>query len=417
MTRFPRLKIKGPLEHSALQCDVSNMLQRTLDMLFDSEFRGVDPGSYYSSNLRRFRARGDGIVQRAWNKILNTFVSWGGKYTVNLFALPEVTSTKAGALTLLGLANLRNRPEVCDPLELEKVASALFEWLMARRNQELGAWTPDFNYEIRGKAISQQVLGTINTVFCCEALWHWRDHFVTADNVICSAAQACLENLSRHENETECCFSYNPSARYFVHNANLFVAQLLSRAAHIKPEMASYNEIVIKCVRYTLNDFDRVGVLRYAGPPTANNTVDNYHTGFVLRTLDQLVPFISDQDPDLEARVRQWVHEGLRQYQWMFIKSHGVPKFAYSNHHIQAHSVAEASLIYGQFKDQMPESVAATYRVSIGKSIQHLWNEKYLQFDSEVRVLGDRCVWRNTAPMPRWAWAWMFYGLLVYAAA
>lgn len=416
MTRFPRLQIKGPLEHSALQRDVSDMLQRTLDMLLDSKFCGIDPGSYYSPNLRRLRASGDGIFQRAWNKLLNTFVNWGGEYTVNLFALPEVTSTKAGALTLLGLAKLRNRPEICDPWELEQVAKAIFEWLMARRDPELGAWTPDFNYEIRGEAISQHVLGTINTVFCCEALWHWRDHFVSADDVICSAAQACLENLSRHENETECCFSYNPSARYFVHNANLFVALLLARATRIKPEMESYSQIVTKCVRYTLDDFDRAGMLRYAGPPTANNTVDNYHTGFVLRTLDQLVPFISHQDSDLEARARQWVHEGLRQYQRMFIKSHGVPKFSYSNHHIQAHSVAEASLIYCRFKDQLSELAAATYRVSIGKSIQHLWNEKYLRFDSEVRVLCNRCVWRNASPMPRWAWAWMFYGLLVAEA-
>ncbi|WP_421844371.1 hypothetical protein [Marinobacter algicola] len=412
MGRFPRLRIKGPLEHFALQRDISDMLQRTLDMLLDREFRGIDPGSYYSSNLRRFRARGNGIVHRAWNKAFSTAIGWGGVYFVNLFALPEITSTKAAALTLSGLAHLRNRPDICDPVELEKTARALFDWLVERQNQELGAWTPDFQYEIHGTPIPQTVLGTINTVFCCEALWQWRDHFASADGMICSAAKACLDNLPRLESDLECCFSYNPAARYYVHNANLFVALLLSRAVRIEPELVSYNEVVTKCVRYTLNDFDRVGVFRYAGPPTANNTVDNYHSGFVLRVLDQLVPFIADQDHDLESRTRLWVNEGLGQYQSRFIKPHGVPKFAPSNHHIQAHSVAEASLVFSQFKDQIPESVAVKYRDSIGNSVQHLWNERLLQFDSEVRVVGGRSVWRNTTPMPRWAWAWTFLSML-----
>lgn len=410
MTRLGRLKIRGPLVHPLLGVDVSEMVQRSLDLLLESEFRGIDPGSYYSPNLRRFRSSGDAIYSRAWNKGFHTLVGLGGRSTVKLFDLPSITSTKAAALTLSGLASLRNRPEVCATTDLETTVEELIGWLVNRRNGVIGAWTPDFQYEIRGAAIPSDVLGTINTVFCCNALWQWRDQFKAVDDVIISAARACIRDLFRYETDRECCFSYNPSARYFVHNANLFVALLLARASYLAPGLISDETIVEKCVRYTLNDFDRAGKLRYAGPPTVNNTVDNYHTGFVIRAMDDLLPYIKDEK--LNSRLRQHISSGVDDYSSKFIKPHGVPKFASSRHQIQAHSVAEALLLFRRFPEMIENSDKDYVINSVRKSVSILWNPKYEWFDSEARTVFGICFWRNTTPMPRWAWAWMFNGLV-----
>lgn len=410
MTELPGLKFKGPLTHPVLGIDVLAMVQRSFDLLLENEFCGIDPGSYYSQNLRRFHSKGHSLINRAWNKGFHTLVALGGAYSTKAFALPNITSTKAAALTLSGLASLKDKPEICDPSELETTAKALIDWLVDRRNDDVGAWTPDFQYEIRGAAIPADVLGTINTVFCCEALWQWRDKFEAVDELIVTAAKACLRYLPRHETDTECCFSYNPSTLYFVHNANLFVALLLARASFLEPCLFSESAIVEKCTRYTLNDFDKAGALRYAGPPTVNNTVDNYHTGFVIRAMNELSPFIKDSV--LAARMKRKINDGVKDYYDMFIKYHGVPKFSSSAHQIQAHSVAEALFLFSEFSELLEVQDQDRFALSMRKSVEVLWNSQSQSFDSEARVIGGFCFWRNTSPMPRWAWAWLFGALL-----
>ena len=176
------------------------------------------------------------------------------------------------------------------------------------------------------------------------------------------------------------------------------------------PDLLSEEAIVEKCVRYTLNDFDKAGALRYAGPPTINNTVDNYHTGFVIRTMKELLPFI--EDGVLAVRMQEQIDDGLRDYSNLFIKYHGIPKFSNSAHQIHAHSVAEALLVFSEFRNQFKSLDKERLSFGVERSIEILWNSQYQWFDSEALVIGGFCFWRNSSPMPRWAWAWLFTALV-----
>lgn len=411
MPDFTPLQLSGPLPHPLLERDVTPVLNRTLELLLSKQFRGIDPGSYYSHNLRRFRAGGPGLAPRAWNKLLNLLVSWGGNQSVRLLNLPEITSTKAAALTLAGLSRLRGQPDLCDQQQLLRLAEGLITWLLARRSDQIHAWTPDFVYEIQGQPITQSVLGTINTVFCADALWQWRDSFSFVDDAILTAGQACHHQLPRLEDEKYCCFSYNPLATYYVHNSNLFIALLLARCHFIAPSEMVASHLVEKCIHYTLDDFQNSGSLRYAGPPTVNNTVDNYHIGFVIRTLADLQNHV--QNIELRERIKKVIDTGLVQYRNSFIKPDGVVKFENNKHHIQAHSVAEALLLYSRFKHTRPELFDTGFKQSVQKSLYALWNRYKDQFDSEARAFGSISFWRNTAPMPRWAWGWLLNSLIL----
>src|SRR5690606_18483622 len=87
----------------------------------------------------------------------------------------------------------------------------------------------------------------------------------------------------------EICFMYTPVTDYHVHNANLLYCEMLAKKCYLE---GSYSQNLIKLIesalRYSLRDFENKKNYPYAGEPTPNDSVDNYHTGYLIRSLSEI---------------------------------------------------------------------------------------------------------------------------------
>jgi hypothetical protein len=346
------------------------------------------------------------LKEKIWNRAVNDFIKFGGYEAIKLLGLPKFTSTKAIALAAIGVDDLEYRYSGL----FEKQESFLIERLNGLWDSRHKAWSPDFDYVIKGVDVSRCYPGTINSVFATEALWrrYQRTKESALANRIVDTANGLIGCLHLYENGDKCCFSYNPSVKYYVHNANLFIALLIARASELSSGFP-YRPLIEHCLDHTISDFEKQGVLRYAGPPTPNNTVDNYHTGFVLRTLQSLVPYICNDA--LVTRCCNIIERGVYNYATSFVTEKGVFKHIKEKGPIQAHSLAEALLMHSQFSGQFPQAFSDTYKRGVRKAFDALWDKKNKYFISESWLIGNVPIRKNTAPMPRWAWAWMFSGL------
>ena len=389
-----------------LQCDISYYVNESLNSLLRCDFTGYDPGSYYAPQVLKLKSQKKGLPARIQNKCLHTMISWGGIKLIKVLSLPEVRSTKAIALTAMSLFHMRKNFDTTKIVD-NKAVELLGE-LKKNRSPYFKGWSPDFNYTINGSSITRLKIGTINTVFCAEAFWLWRNEYKEALDILYETAQEMMQQLPRYENKGLLCFSYNPSTEYFVHNANLFIALLLSRLRSVGYSFKD-NFIPEKCVKFILEDFKKNNIIRYAASPTPNNTIDNYHTGFVLRTLSEIKLYLNDNK--LIKQVDELITHGVAMYVNTFITNKYIRKFYQQQFKVQAHSVAESILMYKVFCKDYPNNFDENYKRAVQRSFFALWNERENQFDSEVAVLCGKIFWRNISPMPRWAWAWMLLSL------
>ncbi len=404
----PRWVSSSPLLGEPL----SPFLDRLWQLVDSCDFTGYDPGGIYYA--RRYlalvanRGRPTQGLPRLWNAAFQRAFRLGGYAAVRLVDPPKIQSAKAMALCASGLADLS---EAFPEEDMHGVRGTALLARLAHQRLPEGYWSPDFSYRIRGDEINadERLPCVINSVFITDAFWQWYLRTQRQDylDIVVSTAHALVEALPRYETDRTLCFTYHPATRYFVHNANLLLASLLARAAAVTSDSALAT-IVAKCVTYTVEDIECTQTVRYAGEPTPNPTVDNYHTGYVLRSLHairqaQLAAVDSDR---LENAIRFVFDLYLR----TFVDDRGVYKLA--NHRVQqTHSLAEALAVYVTFRDVFTQDQLAIHASGVRRTFHALWNERRRYFINEIHDLPlgfTRC---DVTPLPRWAWSWMFYGL------
>ena len=101
-----------------------------------------------------------------------------------------------------------------------------------------------------------------------------------------STCDFIMKDLNRDEDDNSLCFSYTPVDNFHVHNANLFGASVLARVGAITSE-DELKKLAIKSITFTMNLQNNDGSFYYWAPPDKLlKIVDNYHTGFVLESLN-----------------------------------------------------------------------------------------------------------------------------------
>lgn len=378
------------------------------------DFTGYDPGTlYYTPTYLRLLAGGGRPVGRlgtVWNRVFQRGFRVSGRLGVWLTRPAPVRSTKAVALCVSGLAALSaaSRSET-----IRAEGRRLVDRLLERRDP-LGWWRPDFRYVIRGTTVDPRRPAPclINSVFACQALLDWAPLDADRDlaAIARSTALALVASLPRHETAASLCVTYHPDARYYVHNANLLLAGILAQVGEPDGGPAGVPGFVAKQVTYLAEDLATRALVPYAGEPTPNPACDNYHTGFVLRALTRV-----RRAP--ESGTSAATLDGLIQRVWSVYREHffdadGVYRFV-GRRVIQAHSLAEALLVYATCPDLWSATDCAALTSGARRSLQRLWRNG--QFINEAYQLPLGLWRRDVTPMPRWSWSWMFLGLAALA--
>jgi hypothetical protein len=390
-----------------LERDIAPYVTDTWAAIRACDFTGYDPGSFRGGRGRRLFRSGRSPFARRWNAVLKAVRAAAGYSGVRLEGVPRVTSTKAIALSTSALVALARAGEREAALE----AAPLVDRLLGLRDPSTGLWNVDFEYSVRGASVPRGQIGVINSVFSAAALDEW--HRVTGDarasEAVVQTADAIVRHLPMIRRGSQVAFTYNPSTRYYVHNSNAFIAALLCRAAELDGGRGDLVDLAAGCVRYVLDDLDHVGVLRYAGEPTPNGMVDNYHTGYVLRALDGL------RETAVEARVGalrldRAIRDLHRFYMATFVSADRITKHP-GGRYVHAHSLAEALLVYARFAGRGGFAVPERFPVAAAATFDQLWDARRGYFINAVWRLPPGLRRRDVTPMVRWSWSWMLLAL------
>ncbi|MCR4420955.1 MAG: hypothetical protein NUV32_00590 [Exilispira sp.] len=211
--------------------------------------------------------------------------------------------------------------------------------------------------------------------------------------------------------EKSICFMYTPNSNYHVHNANILFVEILVKYIFLNKNEDNNNliELVRKALNYSLEDFKNTHTFPYAGPPTRNFSVDNYHLGYVLRGLNNIIK-LSNNYLD-ELKLKECLLKGISLYFKYFVGNFVYKlkkKFFLST--VESHSLAEAYLIYIELNEYMDEKQKSRLLIKLEKTLKKLWDSKHKYFYNNIKILFGLHFYDKT-DMIRWSNSWMLYSI------
>jgi len=291
----------------------------------------------------------------------------------------------------------------------------LLNELDKKRIQGTSLFAHDVEYCIRSKTITKSTPNVVTTYFVADLYFQLYMKYKNSEYQI--YFKDVVENLVAtipyfEKSATEICFQYTTVSKYHVHNANLFFAELLVKYIYMyknNENTTKYKKLIIRSLNYSLNDFKKTSTYFYAGEETRNTQIDNYHTGYVLRSMEQIKKYGSDyiniQNLDVE------IGKLLSFYLNNFIIN-GKYIYKYKLKTVEAHSLAESILIFSIFRDRIPEKTLHDYLNKIYKSINLLYHGgKFI--NKATTFLGIPII-KDKLDYIRWSQAWMFYSIACF---
>lgn len=244
----------------------------------------------------------------------------------------------------------------------------------------------------------------------------WRAYEVLGDDEyleICNGiCQFFLQDLKVDEMEDgSACFSYTPIDDFHVHNANLFVAEFLTRVGS-KLKNSEYLEWGQRAAGYALREQNPDGSLYYWGAVQNHHSpdhIDHYHSGFEIRSLYKLWKWSADTE------YLQAVRKYYRFYREnLVINKNGftVPKMTPDDlYPIDIHSCAEALLCSATLAEDFEEARILLPRLSAWVLNNMQSKGGWFIYRIKEGALGPR---RVRIPYIRWGQAWMLNALSAY---
>jgi rhamnogalacturonyl hydrolase YesR len=286
------------------------------------------------------------------------------------------------------------------------LAEERLSWLVAHAspNHTGLTWGLPFDYQGRNwwPAGTPSV---VITSIAARALLH-ADRLLNDPSYLEAARNACrffVSDIPRYEPDTHrLCFSKQPTTLSCIHNANLMVAATLaqiSRAAGTE----EWDDLIRRAVNYTLVEQRKDGAWYYWGPPEPlMHWIDHYHTGFVLRALDDLLRTTG------WSELREPLGRGYAFYIHHLFDEEAIPHLTEARRYpVDIHSCAEAILCLTQLSDRYDDAWERAQAVTRW-TLAHMRDPAGYFYYRRYRWLTIRI------PYMRWAQAWMMNALARY---
>jgi len=231
-------------------------------------------------------------------------------------------------------------------------------------------------------------------------------------DVCISICEFFIKDLNIDKIDRDCiCFSYTPIDNFHVHNANLFVAEFLTRVGK-ELKRDDFLEFGRRSANYALREQNPDGSLFYWGNIQNHfnpNHIDHYHSGFEIRMLNRL--WMTTKDKRYRDALERYYAFYLKN---LIIQNNGevIPK--YSPEHvypIDIHCCAEAILCNAVLSSEFKEAfglLPGLYRWILNKmQTKSGWFRYLIQTTPFGEYLID-------IPYVRWSQAWMLLALSRY---
>lgn len=370
--------------------------------LVDINHRGLDwVPIRHGKKYHKLTYSRSGIIQKIKRKLLH--VAWnilGARILPLLEPIPRLRYTKGLAL-FLEAEILQGR--------WDAYHTQLLEELRSRKIPDTNLYTFDYSYNIGSAQVKHdtpQIIVTYTVASLYFLLYketkknEYREDF-------CAIVDDIIKIFPRFEYKDCLCFSYTTNSNYHVHNANLHVAELMAKYAHITGS-TRYDTLIRQSLNYSLRDFQKTGTYYYSGPETRKKTIDNYHTGFLARSLKAISEYWPNSCINSEYDIEKEAIKCLNFYIEVFLGRFYIYRFR--GKFIQGHSVAEALLVYSAFVHNLTPAQDIHFRKTIHRSLNvldikngHFCNQTYTLLG--VPLIKDNLIY------PRWSDSWIYFGL------
>jgi hypothetical protein len=369
-------------------------------------YAGSDP--FDALNSRVFRATPLGrsrLARLAWTQLFK-------RSPVNLRPLalvPAGRNAKGTALFALAwLSRLRAaRASGHDALAAEagREARSLLDDLIASRVETRSggaAWGYNFDWQGRAFYAPRGTPTVVPTAFAARALLEAAREFGGRAHleVARSACRFILEDLPRAGGGDEACFGYVPQARTRIFNASLLAGETLGSVGRATGER-ELCEWALRAARYVARRQRAGGAWAYGEEPY-QSWVDNFHTAFVLLSLERISgDCAAEGDAEIDAALRRGYDFWLSR----FFLADGWPKYYEdSPYPADAHSAAAAVVALTSLGRIDPDARSHAERIA-------RWALANLRDPAGFFYYQRRRRRTVRTPHMRWAQAWMLYAL------
>lgn len=358
------------------------------------DFAGHDPYDALNSPLIRRLTFDKKFGRIAWIQLLR-------RLPINLRPLLRVEpghNPKGLGLFLEGYVRLWKadpRPEYREKIDY------LLRLLASSRSQGYSGncWGYNFDWQNRAFFIPKFTPTVVNSAFIGHALLDC--HEAVGDQRALDLAgpikDFLLNDLHRTREGETFCFSYTPTDRTCVHNANLLGASLLIRLHAVTGE-AALQDAALASLAYSMK-YQRPDGSWYYADTAIQSWIDSFHTGFNLEALRRFLCLGEGEE------YRAAYGLGVRFYAKNFFLPNGTPKYYHDRiWPIDIHAPAEAMAF---FTGEGEEYRELTDRV-LEWTLNHMAGPKGFFYFRKGRWL------TNKIPYMRWSQAWMFRALTAY---
>ncbi len=396
------------------ECKVMDELEQSIVSLIswieESGFSGYDP--YDIKGIKWIRESLYPYKKTLYNKIRRFIV--GGLVTIfplfmrKIIGVSSEVNPKAMGLMAKAYLNLYIASKRREYL---KKAETILEWLRNHTSIECSGrycWGYPFDWQ-SCVLIPKGTPSSVVTSICGDAFYTYYRITNSIESLdICeSICNFFIEDLNlSYKDDNEICFSYTPRDSFKVHNANLFVAEYLIRIGKEIGNEAFIN-YGFKAAEYTIKRQNANGSFEYWGEVERNNatcatklnTIDHYHTGFVLRSLFGIYKLTNNKN------IKEALDKGYEFYKKNLFDENRLPKIMPDKKYpIDIHSCAEAIITMSTLSDVYKD--ALQYAVDT-----FFWTIKHMQDKKGFFYFRKYKLWIDKTPYIRWGEAWMLLAL------
>jgi hypothetical protein len=297
----------------------------------------------------------------------------------------------AKGVALFALALLANYRRVKTE-EARQQARAMLAALLSMKidGYSGAAWGYNFDWQSRNFFAPRELPTIVATAFAARALVEGDLHEEAR-----SVCEFIKKDLPRSvDNETEVCFSYAPNSNTRVFNASLLAAEVLASTG--EPELLDLAE---RATRYVVNNQRPDGSWYYGADPK-QSWIDNFHTAYILFSLQRIInstSFGAEFQPALERGYEYWKNN--------FFLADGWPKYYHDDPYpADAHAAASAIVTFLECRGLDRDALTMAQKVATW-TIQHLRDRRGFFYYQRRRFYTIR------KPYMRWTEAWMLYAL------
>ncbi len=285
-------------------------------------------------------------------------------------------------------------------------AKSILQWLKDNRNKEFMnfCWGQPYDW------LSKELIpaNTPRATVTSQVADAFLDAFEITNNrvyleVAESACQFYIDDLNwEMDSENHLCFSYTTKDKFLIHNASMLASAVLIRTWYHNQKL-EFKKMGIKALNYTMKHQNQDGSWYYwVLPDNKANKIDNYHTGFILESLETIRKYLGE-----EFYYEDGIQSGLQFYLNNLFDNKGVPKLTPDNQFpIDIQSCAQSIITLGIMKERFPGTDARLHGL-LEWTINNFYDKEGFFY---YRVYKNGMI--DKTPYVRWAESWMLRALM-----